>query len=216
MISHLFNRDVILCGGSSSIDALRFTKKEKDNCFFVQLNHHLFRRPGHVCDWLICRKGSGMNAETFLDLSPAKRNRIRIISSQLNEPELFLGWYDQEFTKIHFPFHERRFTSINAYHPAMEWCNQFWNEIRTNPFIGMLALRMILLFPVRSVTLKGFDFFTPEGRPVPSKVSCHHVEKQTNWLTHLYHTDYRICLDQELLTLLKIDSRGYVDTFEVK
>jgi hypothetical protein len=208
----LFDRDVVLMGGSSEVDSWRPTAEERADKFFVQLNHHLFRRErNQPCDWLIARKGSGMNAESFMSLETATRARIKFVSAQLNEPETFLLWLTRGV--YIFPFYEKSFNKINPYHPTLEWCNQFWNELRTNPFIGILALKMILMFPVRSVELKGFDFFA-RGSVLQKNISCHNVRLQVEWLTRMYHTDFRIKLDPNLLKLLLIKERGQTQTYD--
>jgi hypothetical protein len=211
----LFDRDVILMGGVAAADDIRFTAEEKRRFFFVQLNHHLFRRQGNQpCDWLIARQGSGMRPDKFKTLQGETKERIKVVSCQLNHPEYFWDWAD---LKPVFPFFERGSNKLNPYHPALEWCNQFWNEIRTNPFLSMLALRMILLFPVRSVRLYGFNFFSDVRAPVKTKVGCHHVTKQTDWLCRMYHTDFRIELEPALIKMLKLDRgpRGFFAPYDM-
>lgn len=190
-------------GGALPADNRTFSKEEIDNYFFVHLNHHLFRREDvQPCDWLIARQGSTMIAENFLKLKSKTRERIKIISPQINEFEKYAEWRDLCTTseKIIFPFHEAGFINMNPYHPSVEWCNQFWNEIGTNPFMGILAIRMILLFPIRSLKLYGFDFFK-EGEDFRKNIGCHNIRVQILWLLHLYNTDFRVEADQRLLNV---------------
>jgi len=201
----LFNKNVILLGGSSLIDSWRPTEQEKQNQVFVQLNHHIFRREHQPCDWLICRQGSGMLPDVFEDLRDWTKTRIKIISPQISRPEYFVHWIQKPYTI--FPFFEKAHKKLNPYHPAFEWCNSFWNEILTNPFIGILAVKMILLFPIQSLTLKGFDFFTNSNQDIPRRVGCHYVKTQTEYLINLYQSDYRIHLEPDLLKLLQVEKR---------
>lgn len=188
-------------GGSFVADKWNLSREEFNEKFFIQVNHHIGRRVGNQpCDWLIARKGSGMRAEVFRALPEPYQKRIKIISAQVNEPELFEGW--EEFCKEKniplFPFHEKGFINENPYHSSLEWCNQYWNEIGTNPFIGMLAVKMILMFPVRSLKLCGFDFFkTPEG-VVRKQLSCHNITRQVHWLRGIYSGDFRLNIDKGL------------------
>jgi hypothetical protein len=194
--AELFARDVVLVGGAARVDEL--TLDFKDGRFYVQLNHHLTRRR-QPCDWLIARAGCGMNPEKLSALPEGIRSRVKVVSTAVNK-HMFPEW------KKHypvFPFHELRHGGLNPFHPCVEWCNQFWNEIKVNPFVGMIALRMILLFPIKSVELVGFDFYA-RGGSLQSKISCHYVQPQIEWLANLYKTDFRVILSSELQTLIGV------------
>jgi hypothetical protein len=192
----LLAREVVLVGGDARVDDYKFDFK--DGRFYVQLNHHLTRRK-QPCDWLIARAGCGMTPERLSLLPDGVKSRVKVVSTSVNK-HMFPEW--QRHYPV-FPFHELRHLKLNPFHPCVEWCNQFWNDIKVNPFVGMLALRMILLFPIKSVELIGFDFYA-RGGEVPSKISCHYISPQLNWLKNLYRTDFRVILSSELQQIIGV------------
>lgn len=210
----IFGKDVILMGGSGQADNITFTPEESASKFFVQLNHHLIRRTHQPCDWLIARAGSGMCAEKFALLPQQTQDRIKFISCACNK-HTFETWV--KTGKPVYPFHEIGYASMNPFHFALEWCNQFWTEIKSNPFVGLLALRMILLFPVKSVTLYGFDFFALQDGSKRTKLGCHYIQCQMDWLKHQYLTDFRINLEPKLVEIIGAANtrRGINAPFEV-
>lgn len=217
----LFNREVIIIGGSYQGDELKFTKEERERYFFVQVNHHIKRRQNYQpCDWLIARQGSEMIAENFLKLTQPTRDRIKIISAQINETERYEEWCKvcADGGYYLFPFHENCGGKQNPHHPTLEWCNQFWTELRTNPFIGILAIKMILMFPIKSLKIMGFDFYQKPGGGFHKNLSCHNIKLQVLWLLHQYNTDFRIEIDDKLLdafcTFGKVN-RGKIESFDL-
>jgi hypothetical protein len=210
----LFNRDVYLIGGSAKADNIKFSEEEKQSKIFVQLNHHLTRRHHHPCDWLIARAGSTMNPTLFKTLPEKLQKQIKVVSCACNK-NTFKDWLNAGF--LVYPFHEVGYSKANPYHPALEWCNQFWNEIRTNPLVGMIAVKMILMFPVKSLTLKGFDFYRLSNGCTLAQVACHEIPIQKRWLRHLYLTDFRINLEDSLVNQLKIEGfyRGISKLYEI-
>jgi hypothetical protein len=219
----LFGKDIILIGGSYAGDCKKFTREEREKYFFVQLNHHIKRRSSdQPCDWLITRQGSGMVSSEFLKLPSSTIERIKIISCQVNNPKIFQEWvmYGAYSGKIISPFHETGYAKENPFHSSLEWCNQFWNEIRTNPFIGVLAVKMILMFPIRSLKIIGFDFYKdPAVASWKTNISCHNVGNQVRWLMHQYRTDFRIEVDSGLLETFKAFGdirRGIDETFDTR
>lgn len=195
----IFDRDVILMGGNLQADYFKPTKEEKD-LFWVQLNHHLTRRPHQPCDWLIARAGSGMDPKMFETLPEKQRQRIKFISCACNK-HTFPEWLEVASLAV-IPFHENGFAKRNPYHPALEWCNQFWNELNTNPMMGMLALKMILLLPVRSVRLIGFDFFEMPNGGKRQVIGPHYIPLQMEWLRDQWQTDFRIELDPLVVKMI--------------
>jgi hypothetical protein len=196
----LFNRDVVLIGGSASVDDLRFDFSN-DTRFFIQLNHHLTRRKYQPCHWLVARAGSGMEYSVFKTKIPEyQQKRVRVVSTACNK-HTFETW--QPYYPV-FPFHEIRHVGLNPFHPCIEWCNQFWNELETNPFVGMIALKMALMFPIKSIELIGFDFYNGECGEIRKNIGCHNLEKQINWFKHVYNTDFRITIDDNLKHVLHL------------
>lgn len=221
MPGQLFEREVVLMGGAHRADFIVHSGEDRKRYFFVQLNHHFNRRfMRQTCDWLIARQGSGMIAGTFLKIPEQHRRRIRFISCQVNQPERFAEWdyvAQQQFATL-FPFHESAFPKLNPYHHSLEWCNQFWNQLQTNPFIGVLAIKMILLFPVKSLWIRGFDFFREPNGTIRKKLSCHVIGRQIEWLRELYNSDMRITVDDDLLAVLKLTgqiNRGNIKPYNV-
>jgi hypothetical protein len=217
----LFDRDVVIIGGSIAGDRFEPSKKERAEKIFVQLNHHWLRRFTYQpCDWLISRKGSGMSVERLKKEIPEESlKRLEFISCQVNNLDHYLDWsmYSAVNQKFLFPFHETGYIKQNPFHPTLEWCNQFWNEIGTNPFIGILAIRMILLFPIRSLQVVGFDFFKkPEGGFF-DQLSCHNIKRQVLWLLHQYNTDMRISVDDSLIKVFNSFgeiNRGLIGSYD--
>lgn len=203
----LFEKDVYLFGGANWADNIRVSSADWNDKtkIYVQLNHHLTRRYHQPCDWLIARAGSGMDLEKFNRLAKQTRERIKVISCACNKHTF------NEFVGVRpvFPFHEIGYIKENPFHPSLEWCNAFWNEIKTNPLIGILAIKMILMFPIKSLTLRGFDFFAKPDGTQRDRLSCHHLGLQRAWLLERYRTDFRLNFDADtrLKEALGIDER---------
>lgn len=210
---HFYRKKILLVGGANSIDQLSLSAFVDEEYKIVQLNHHLTRRPNQPCDWLIARAGSGMDLDLLKTLPQYKQ--ITFISTACHK-HTFKEFFDHRKFYV-WPFHEYRYARTNPFHPALEWCNQFWNELNTNPTIGMLALRMIQILPVAEIRLIGFDFWHDKQKGFEAlRSGCHHLPTQIKWLKHQYHTDHRITLDPMLLKLLGIETRGYWDTYEIE
>ena len=207
-----FDEKILLVGGSSSVDYLDLEEYNEKGFYIVQLNHHLKRRPQQPCHWLIARAGSGMDLQTLLSLP--QRDHVRFVSTACHK-HTFKEFY--EYKKVHlWPWHEGRYVKQNPYHPALEWCNQFWNQLKTNPVMGMLALRMIQILPVREIHLIGFDFWPAKQRGFKSlRSNCHYLPRHLAWLRDQYHTDFRIHLEPKLLELMGVTERGDFSTFEI-
>lgn len=164
-----------------------------------------------------------MVLENFLGIPEQSRDRVQVLSVQTNEYDRYDEWENfceaeeaLNRNRIFFPFHEVGFAKENPYHSSMEWCNQFWNEIGTNPFVGLIAIRMILLFPIRSLNIVGFDFFKETVGEIRKKIGCHHVARQIEWLLHKYNTDFRITVDkrlEEIFSAVGKINRGNLGTF---
>ena len=152
--------------------------------------------------------------EKFLTLPDYLQKRIKIISCQSSQPEKFLKWCESD--KIIFPFHEKGYLKPSPYGFAQEWCNQFWNALGTNPFIGMIALKILLMFPIKSIKLVGFDFFAPPQGGVRRQLGCHNITRQIDWLRQQYETDFRIELEPDLVKMIKAsEPRGCTPPFEL-
>jgi hypothetical protein len=203
---HFLEKKILLVGGSESVDD--FNLNDYSDYSVVQLNNHLLRRPKQRCDWLISREGSGMDIEMFKSL--AQRESILYVSTACNKRTFEEFYYYPVFL---WPFYEGRYIKTNPYHPGLEWCNQLWNELQTNPVVGMLALKMVQLLPVSEIKLIGFDFWHDKTKGFElMRSGCHYTPSLMNWLKHQYNTDFRIQLDKETLDILKIKDRGYFIT----
>jgi len=214
LYENTFNKECIIMGGCSSVDDYKFSKEDFHNKFVIQLNHHILRRRDQPVHWLIARAGSGMCPKIFETVPKSQRDKLIAVSCACNK-HTFPLWLDAGYSVL--PFFEQSFLGNNPFSPSLEWCNAFWHEIRTNPFIGMLALKMALMMPFKSIELKGFNFFASNDI-LPSKMSCHYIDVQVEWFLRQYNSDFRIIIDDKLKKLLHIENkiRGLRDTFEVK
>lgn len=214
LYENTFNKDCIIMGGCSSVDDYKFSKDDFHKKFVIQLNHHILRRRSQPVHWLIARAGSGMCPKIFETIPEAQRNKLIAVSCACNK-HTFTQWVDSGYSV--FPFFEQAFLGNNPYSPSLEWCNQFWIQIRSNPFVGMIALKMALMMPFKSIELVGFNFFQGTNKVVPSKLGCHYIDVQKDWLRDQYNTDFRIILDKRMIEILGMTDkiRGLMPTFEV-
>lgn len=206
----LYGKDVCLLGGMSELDSEVSSLLNRYD-FFVHLNHHLLRRPALPCDWWICRSEVPVGIEDLEHLEKAPA----ILSTSVDgrKFEEFRN-YALRRTVALIPFHEKHFARMNPFHFSLEWCNSFRNQLNTNPLLGVLALRMILSYPVRSVTLRGFDFYSSIKSNL-EKVGSHDLVPQKKWLIRTWQSDFRVHLDETLIQALGLDpkSRGISKTY---
>jgi len=211
-VDQLYGRDVVLVGGAASADKIRFTEADQRRFFVVQLNGHIYRRyVTQHCDWLVCRP-EAVTLDDYAELPKAVRQAMSLISVPVNDPGFF-KWAAHCDTLI--PFHDTAHAARNPWHFSLEWCNAFANELRTAPLTGMLALKMILMFPVRSVRLVGFDFYDGPDGEQKTMIGCHSLDRNREWLIRQWHCDYRIEFDGTLIKSLRLDParRGLLPPF---
>lgn len=195
---HLNNARVVLLGGGSEADSL-YLSKEDSHKFYVHINRHIERRPSIPCDWLIAR--SKVDYSFFADLPQRTQSRIKFVSAPIDD-RYFPGWMGSG--KFIFPFID---LSINKFHPALDWCVRFKENLGASALAGMLALKMVLMFPVRSVQLVGFDFYRkPNGRLKKSE-GGHDIRKNMDWLKARYNQDPRILINEPLLSILHLNPK---------
>lgn len=199
--NYLFNKKLCLVGGSLRADKI-VPDFFKQFDIVVQLNHHILRRKRQPVDWWICRSSPPIVPDDI----KVMRKCPTLVSSAVNTNKFLpLKEYAHDIGAIYIPFHETAFIRMNPYHSALEWCNAFWNEVDTNPLIGMLALRMILNYPIQSVMLTGFDFYEPDNGGFRPMIGPHHLKNQRDWLSQTWHCDHRVIFDKKLIKVLRLN-----------
>lgn len=213
-LQYLKGKKLCLVGGHESADSIHSRFFERFD-IVIQLNHHILRRPQQPLDWWICRSSPPIE---FSDLERLEKEP-KIISTAVNTHKFPEFVQTAQAAGICFiPFHENCFIKANPFHYTLEWCNAFWHEMDTNPFIGTLALRMALNHPIKSIFLTGFDFFTQKDNKIKDRVGVHDTETQTNWFKKMWNTDFRVSFDNRLIECLKLDTtrRGITPSREIK
>lgn len=201
----LWEKEIVILAGSSIADEYEPEPHE----VVVQLNHHVTRRSSR-CDWLILRKSCQLTPERFR-LECPQSNAVKIITPAISTIDFFRAWerYANE-RKIHCTtFFNRGFLGVNPYHPSLEWNNEFLSTVGTDPFLGVLAAKMISRLPVSRIKLIGFDFYGGNSE----MVGVHNVRKNLAALYNMWRYDYRFVADR---VLLETFARFYGSGFETK
>lgn len=100
------------------------------------------------------------------------------------------------------PYDSHIYEGLNPHGTEFEWSNVFGKELKTTPFTGIIALRLLLSLPIKSVFITGFTFYAKGPNQFPFLVPPHHVEPQVEWLKDVLESDARVSIDSTLKHLL--------------
>src|ERR1041385_6045191 len=161
--SLLAEKQVLLVGGSTLTDEVDL-RSLYSSFFTVQLNHHLKRRPFQNCDYLIIRNESSVS---FFNVTPDWMNEHfyspKIISCSIDNPS-FEKWHEfsEDIKALFLPL-PGSFNS-NRSHPFVLLFRQLNGELKTAPLLGLMAVKILLSTPLKSLLVTGFDFYRDINR----------------------------------------------------
>ena len=104
--------------------------------------------------------------------------------------------------RIDVPILSETFVRCSPFGPGDEWYNAFSKKLKTRPLTGIAALAFFLRFPIQSIHLTGFDFYTNTYRFIPFEIGGHRLFSQVDWLRETIETDARVTADENSLDVL--------------
>jgi hypothetical protein len=93
------------------------------------------------------------------------------------------------------------YEGTNPFAPEHEFINLLYKDFKSMPFTGMIAVNHLLMMPIKSLTLIGFDFYQRAGI-LPSHRDSHAIWVQVLWLFGRYVKDPRLQLSDQLVSLM--------------
>lgn len=111
-----------------------------------------------------------------------------------------------------FLYANQRYAKANPYGPDFSWLNNFNWELGTKALTGILAVKHLLSFSIRSLYITGMDFYRaswPEyrrqalnGRTIYQR-DAHELVPQMRWLRRVAEIDRRVICDEALTDALQ-------------
>lgn len=185
----LYNKNVLLLGGAKPLPY-----KVEDYDIIVAANSHSVGYD-HRID-IIYTQSSDMPTALLEDPKTKELKYMCINYSQMFAQTL------QRFCEKHgVPYRfflHAIWPEVNPIAPELEPLCVWQKEIGTFVFIGILAIEDMLRHCVKTLTLRGFDFYFTEGEGCKKKIGHHEVEPQVVWLYRKAHFDKRIIIDENL------------------
>jgi hypothetical protein len=190
--SYLYNANVLLVGGAE-ISREKMEELEAANYdIWVRVNDHYKTQGGRA--EVIYVSGT-QEADTSLEHSVIVECKPEGLASDWQQVGSDNGnkyiWFDVNTYRAPNPFGGEH-----------EWLNNFYRDLGTMPFTGMIALKHLLNLPIKSISLVGFSFYERLGI-IPHSRNSHFIYPQAEWLYNISHKDYRISLEPEFYTILE-------------
>lgn len=145
----LYDKSVVLIGGKDNYDENIINSAD----VVVRVNQHVLRQGGR-CEGLYV----------------ATCDPCRL--SELETPPVFMAWrisgvYAQEYREyalrnrlLRIPYQNERYGKVSPHGPEYEWTNIFGHELNAKPFTGVLAIKHLCSFPIRTLYVTGMDMHT--------------------------------------------------------
>jgi len=194
LYDYLHNKTICLVGGKNNFEI-------GDQDIVVRVNQHVLRQGGR-CDGLITEV-----------VEPCELKNLPI-------PPIFMGYrmlgtYTEDYKKyakkcpIRFDFQNEKYDKINPHGVEYEWSNILNWEMNAKPFTGMLALKFLTFFPIKSVFVTGMDMHInscDKLKTLDDKIilrrDAHDIAPQLQWLRQISHCDKRIILCDDLIKVI--------------
>ena len=187
---YLYNKRVLFIGGAKNPSPYRV----EDYDVIVAANSHSVRL-SHPVD-IIYTQSSDMPTALLRD--PRTRDLKYFC---INYSQMYVQVLTRFCEKHNIPrryFLHSLWPTVNPIYPEFEPLCAWQKEIGTFVFVGILAIRDLLNHYVKSLTLRGFNFYFKPGQGSPKKVGKHEVEPQIVWLYRTSVFDKRLIIDEQL------------------
>lgn len=213
LLNHmLYGQRVVLVGGAVQFDAAAVEQAD----FLVCINAHV---PEGRANINALYTAPGFDTDTGVRVTD-------FVAYALGRGGFTAAWarFAQEHAAVAVPYCSERFAGTCPYGPEFEWGNALGKTMNTFPLTGMLALEHLLSFPVDSVTLTGFTFWSDVCGYIPHHRDTHDLHPQVAWLRRKMAADARIKLTHESATAIlhtpleavrEITIKGWTGTMRV-
>jgi hypothetical protein len=192
--SFVYNARVLLVGGAefTEHEAQLFSSKDFD--VVARVNNH-YTDQGGLVDVLYT--AGSQEPESELE------DCIIIQCSPLPDEEES-SWSNLGYRNRNrfLRFDTNCYQGSNPFGPENEFINLLYKEFKSMPFTGMIAVNHLLMMPIKSLTLIGFDFYQRAGI-LPSHRDSHGVWQQVIWLFGRFIRDCRLQLSDQLVALME-------------
>jgi hypothetical protein len=194
--AYLYNAKVLLIGGADISDEQMQELEAGSFDIWVRVNDHYKRQGGRT---EVLYVSGTQEADKSLSHS---------VIVECKPEGLESAWLDvgQENGNKYLWFDVNLYADTNPYGGEHEWLNNFYRQIGSMPFTGMIATKHLLTLPIKSLALVGFDFYQQHGI-VPHHRNSHLIYPQAKWLRDTAHFDYRVSIEPKLSDMLdKLES----------